>query len=146
MDNETVNILLVEDSAGDAELTREALANGRISHHLDVVCDGEEAIQFLNKKGKYSNANKPDLILLDLNMPRKDGFEVLSEIKDNPNLNTIPVVILTTSNSEQDFYRCFELKASAFFIKPVDLYSFFEVINSIEDFWFTKAKSPTLPK
>jgi two-component system, chemotaxis family, response regulator Rcp1 len=137
-----VNILLVEDSPGDVELTCEALSLGKIDFNLRVVYDGEEALIFLNKQGKYCNAQTPDLILLDLNMPRKDGLEVLKEIRASEQLKSIPVIILTTSNSELDIFKCYDNHANAYFVKPVDLNEFFDVIRTIEEFWFNVATLP----
>lgn len=142
--DKTVNILLVEDSPGDVELTREALSNGSFKHQLDVVFDGEEALFFLNKKGKYGNAKTPDLILLDLNMPRKDGLEVLKEIRSSALLKSIPVIILTTSNSELDIFKCYDNYANSYFVKPVDLNEFFDTVRAIEDFWFNIATLPII--
>ena len=142
--DKTINILLVEDSPGDVELTREALSNGRTPHQLWVTCDGEEALHFLNKQGKYSDCKTPDLILLDLNMPRKDGMEVLNEIRNSERLKSIPVIILTTSNSELDVFKSYDHYANAYFVKPVDLHEFFEVIRAIEDFWFNIASLPVI--
>jgi len=139
-----INILLVEDSPGDVELTREALSHGNIIHQLDVACDGEEALSFLNKQGKYCNAQTPDLILLDLNMPRKDGLEVLKEIRTHQKLKSIPVIILTTSNSELDIFKCYDNYANAYFVKPVDLNEFFDTVAAIEDFWFNIATLPII--
>ena len=142
--DKTINILLVEDSPGDVELTREALSHGRFSHSLDVVSDGEEALIFLNKQGKYFNAQTPDLILLDLNMPRKDGLEVLKEISSSASLKTIPVIILTTSNSELDIFKCYDNGANSYFVKPVDLNEFFDTVRAIENFWFNIATLPDI--
>jgi len=142
--DKTINILLVEDSPGDVELTREALRNGSLKHQLDFVCDGEEALFFLNKQGKYSDCKTPDLILLDLNMPRKDGLEVLKEIRSSSLLKAIPVIILTTSNSDLDILKCFNNFANAYFVKPVDLNEFFDTVKAIEDFWFNIASLPII--
>ncbi|MBF0182410.1 MAG: response regulator [Magnetococcales bacterium] len=139
-----VELLLVEDSPGDVELTREALAESHIVNRLSVVEDGEQAIDFLERRGPYSNATRPDLILLDLNLPRKDGREVLRHIKlsPDPDISTIPVVILTTSRAEEDVLRTYELHANCYITKPVDVNQFFAVIKSIEDFWLTVVKLP----
>ncbi len=130
-----VEILLVEDSPSDTDLTIEALKEAKLRNHLSVVEDGIEAMEFLRREGKYANAPRPDLILLDLNLPRKDGREVLAEIKEDPDLKVIPVVVLTTSRAEQDVLRSYELQANCYITKPVDFEQFLEVIRSIEAFW-----------
>ncbi|CAN5418160.1 response regulator [soil metagenome] len=138
-----VEILLIEDSPGDIRLTQEALKEGRIFNNLHIVYDGEEALDFLMKRNQYAvDTPTPDLILLDLNIPRKSGFEVLEEIKNHSLLRIIPVVILTTSQSEKDILKSYELHVNCFVSKPVDFDSFFNVIRSIEDFWFTIVKLP----
>ena len=129
-------VLLVEDNAGDARLTREALKEGRILNNLSVVPDGVEAMEFLRKRGRYLNSPRPDLILLDLNLPRKNGREVLEEIKNDPALRRIPVMVLTTSNAEQDLTSAYNLHANCYITKPVDLDQFMTVVRSIEHFWF----------
>jgi CheY-like chemotaxis protein len=130
-----VEILLVEDNPGDVRLTMEALKEGRILHHLTVVKDGVEALAFLRHEEPYSNAITPHLILLDLNLPKKDGREVLAEIKTDEKLKRIPVVILTSSQAEQDVWKSYNLHANCYITKPVDLDQFISVIKSIEDFW-----------
>jgi len=137
-----VEILLVEDNPGDIRLTREALKDCKMRNTLYVVEDGEEALSFLYKRGKYTNAPQPDLILLDLNLPKKDGKEVLSEIKENPGLKRIPVVILTTSKAEEDILKTYDLHANCYITKPVDFDQFISVVQKIEDFWFTIVKLP----
>lgn len=137
-----IDILLVEDNPGDVRLTEEALKQGKVLNRLHVVYDGVEAMEFLHKKGRYKDAPRPDLILLDLNLPRKDGREVLKEIKLDESLKVIPVVILTTSKSEEDVAKAYALHANCFITKPVDLFRFFEVIKSVEEFWFTVVKLP----
>ncbi|MBF0440257.1 MAG: response regulator [Magnetococcales bacterium] len=137
-----VEILLVEDSPGDVELTKEALADSRIVNRLYVVEDGEQAIEFLERRGRYTDAIRPDLVLLDLNLPRKDGREVLQFIKSSDELASIPVVILTTSRAEEDILKSYELHANCYITKPVDIFQFFKVIKSIEDFWLTVVKLP----
>jgi len=132
-----IEILLVEDSDGDVRLTREALKEGRVANHVSVARDGVEALAFLRREPGYEDASRPDLILLDLNLPRKDGREVLAEIKTDPELRRIPVVILTTSKAEQDVFRAYDAHANCFINKPVDLDQFLNVIRSIEDFWLT---------
>jgi chemotaxis family two-component system response regulator Rcp1 len=137
-----VEILLVEDSPGDVRLTLEAFTEGRVLNHLSSVSDGVEAMEFLKRRGKYTGAARPDLILLDLNLPRKDGREVLAEIKNDPDLRRIPVVILTTSKAEQDIVESYNLHANCFITKPVDLDQFIGVVKSIEDFWFSIVRLP----
>jgi len=137
-----VNILLVEDNPGDVRLIKESLENDKFSHHLYVVGDGEEAMDFLHQKGKYSEAPYPDLVLLDLNLPRKDGREVLAEIKKDPKLKKIPIVVLTTSDAEQDILVTYESHANCYITKPVNLEQFIKVVRSIEDFWFMIVKLP----
>jgi two-component system, chemotaxis family, response regulator Rcp1 len=135
-------ILLVEDSPGDVRLTREALKDAKMHINLHVASDGIEAMAFLNREGEYAGVPRPDLILLDLNLPRKDGREVLEEIKENPLLKSIPVVILTTSASEEDVLRSYRLHANCYISKPVDLDGFLKVIRSIDSFWLSIVKLP----
>ena len=137
-----VEILLVEDNAGDVRLTIEALKDAKVLNKLSVAQDGVEALAYLHKEGKYEAAPRPDLILLDLNLPKKDGREVLAEIKNDENLKRIPVVVLTTSQAEQDIIRTYNLHANCFITKPVDLDQFLTVVKSIEDFWLTLVKLP----
>jgi two-component system, chemotaxis family, response regulator Rcp1 len=137
-----IEILLVEDSAGDVRLTVEAFKEGKVMNNLSVVRDGVEALAFLRRQGPYANAPRPDLVLLDLNLPKKDGRDVLSEIKAEEDLKTIPVVILTTSKAEEDIVRTYDLHANCFITKPVDLEQFIGVVKSIKDFWFTIVKLP----
>ncbi len=137
-----VDILLVEDSKADVRLTREALKDGKLKINLDVVYDGEEALAFLKKQGKYKDVLKPDLILLDLNLPKKEGKEVLREIKIDEDLKRIPVVILTVSKDEEDILKTYDLGANCFITKPVGLEQFIKVVKSIENFWFMIAKLP----
>jgi CheY-like chemotaxis protein len=137
-----VEILLVEDNPGDVRLTIEGLKEGKVNNNLYVVEDGVEAMAFLRREGKYAEAVRPDLILLDLNLPKKDGREVLTEIKADENLRFIPVVVLTTSEAEQDILRAYSLHANCYITKPVDLEQFIAVVTSIEDFWFTIVKLP----
>jgi two-component system, chemotaxis family, response regulator Rcp1 len=139
-------ILLVEDSPGDVRLTREALKDAKMHINLHVASDGIEAMAFLNREGEYSDVPRPDLILLDLNLPRKDGRQVLEEIKANPTLMTIPVVILTTSASEEDVLRSYRLHANCYISKPVDLDGFLKIIKSIDNFWLTVVKLPHEPR
>ena len=135
-------ILLVEDNAGDVLLTREALKGSKIANNLHVVRDGEEAMEFLYRRGKYAASLQPDLILLDLNLPRKDGREVLDEIKTDDNLKKIPVVILTTSKSEEDILKSYNLHANCYITKPLDLDKFVSVVHAIEDFWLAVVRLP----
>ncbi len=137
-----VEILLVEDSPGDVRLTREALKEGKILNNLNVMGDGVEALAFLRKQGPYANATRPDLVLLDLNLPKKDGREVLAEIKNDPDLKRIPVVILTTSSAEKDVLKSYDLHANCYVTKPVDFDQFITVVKSVEDFWLTVVKLP----
>ncbi len=137
-----VEILLIEDSPGDIRLTQEALKESKISNNLHIVMDGEEAMDFLKKKGKFSESPRPDLILLGLNLPKKDGREVLAEIKEDKDLRRIPVVILTISEAEEDILKTYNLYANCYITKPVDLNQFLKVILSIENFWFTIVKLP----
>jgi CheY-like chemotaxis protein len=135
-------ILLVEDNPGDARLTRETWKESKLLNHLSVVADGVEAMAFLRREGKYVNAAHPDLILLDLNLPKKDGREVLAEIKADEQLRRIPVVVLTTSNAEQDILKTYELHANCYITKPVDLEQFSAVVKALTEFWFTIVKLP----
>ena len=137
-----IEILLVEDNPGDVRLTKEALKDCKMRNTVYVVEDGEEALSFLYKEGKYADAPHPDLILLDLNLPKKNGKEVLSEIKENPKLKRIPVVILTTSKAEEDILKTYDLHANCYITKPVDFDQFISVVRRIEDFWFTIVKLP----
>jgi two-component system, chemotaxis family, response regulator Rcp1 len=140
---EAIEILLVEDSPGDIRLTQEVLREGRVLNHLNVVHDGVEAMLFLNRQRNYANAPRPDLILLDLNLPRQDGREVLAAIKLDQQLRRIPVVVLTTSQAEEDILRAYDLHANCYITKPIDLDQFIRVIQSIEDFWLTTVKLPS---
>lgn len=137
-----VNILLVEDNPGDVRLTREALKEGKIINSLHVATDGVEALQFLRHEGKFARSPHPDIILLDLNLPKMDGREVLAKIKSDPNLRRIPVVILTTSKAEEDIIKTYDLHANCYITKPVDLEQFLTVVRSVEEFWFTIVKLP----
>ncbi len=137
-----IEVLLVEDNPGDAQLTRIALEDSKISIHLNVVEDGVEAMAFLRKQEKYAKAAHPDIILLDLNLPRKDGREVLAEIKGDENLKRIPVVVLTTSQAEEDILKAYNLCANCYITKPVDFDQFVKIVQSIENFWFAIVKLP----
>jgi chemotaxis family two-component system response regulator Rcp1 len=137
-----VQILLVEDSKSDAVLTAETLSESRIVNQLHIVRDGAAAMDFLYQVGKYQNAPRPDLILLDLNLPKKNGREVLAEIKTDPHLKTIPVVVLTTSDYEGDILKSYELHANCYITKPVELSQFINMMKTLEHFWFTIVKLP----
>ncbi|QLE54699.1 response regulator [Nostoc sp. TCL26-01] len=137
-----IEVLLVEDNPGDAQLTRIALEDSKISVNLNVVEDGVEAMAFLRKQEKYVSVPHPDIILLDLNLPRKDGREVLAEIKTDDYLKRIPVVVLTTSQAEEDILRAYNLAANCYITKPVDFDQFVKIVQSIENFWFAIVKLP----
>jgi two-component system, chemotaxis family, response regulator Rcp1 len=137
-----INILLVEDNEPDVVLTREAFKEAKISNALYVVEDGVEALAFLRRQGKHADAPRPDLILLDLNLPRKDGRAVLQEIKSDPALASIPVVILTTSNDEKDVVRAYTSHANCYIVKPIDFLQFLSVVRTIEGFWLTVVRLP----
>ncbi|MHC5537682.1 response regulator [Singulisphaera rosea] len=139
---EPVEILLVEDNIGDVRLTQEVLKEAKVMNRLSVVRDGVEAMAFLRREDAHAEASRPDLILLDLNLPRKDGREVLQEIKSDPALRRIPVVVLTTSEAEEDILRSYDLHANCYISKPVELGRFIDVVRSIEDFWLTIVKLP----
>ncbi len=137
-----IEILLVEDNPGDVELVREALSEGKINNQLHVASDGVEAMEYLKREGSHAAAACPDLVLLDLNLPRKNGREVLQEIKSDPQLKLVPVVVLTSSKAEEDILRSYNLHANCYVTKPVDLDQFLHVVKSIEDFWLTVVKLP----
>ena len=137
-----IEILLVEDNPGDVRLTQETLKDTKVRNNMHVVMDGIDAVAFLRRGGKYADVPRPDLILLDLNLPKKDGREVLAEIKADSDLKSIPVVVLTTSKAEQDIFRAYDLHANCYITKPVNLDQFIEVVKCIEDFWFTIVKLP----
>jgi len=137
-----VEILLAEDNPGDVMLTRKALEQGKLANNLHVTTDGVDALEFLRQDGEYEDAPRPDLILLDLNMPRKDGQEVLEELRADDELRRIPVVVLTSSESEEDIVRSYELNANAYLTKPVDFDGFVEIVNRLENFWFQVVKFP----
>jgi two-component system response regulator len=138
-----IDILVVEDNSGDARLIKEVLNEHKIFNSLFIVNDGVEAMNFLLKKGKYKDSSKPDLIILDLNLPKKDGREVLAEIKENDDLKRIPVVIMTISQAEADILKSYNLHANCYVTKPIDLNQFIKVIKSIEEFWFSIVKLPS---
>ncbi len=137
-----IEILLVEDSPGDVDLAREALESTKVHNRLHVVGDGEEAIAFLRQKGKYRDAPRPGLILLDLNLPKKDGRQVLAEIKGDADLKRIPVVVLTISKEEEDVLKSYNLHANCYVTKPIDFAQFLKVIKTIEEFWLTIVRLP----
>ena len=138
-----IEILLVEDNPGDARLTLEVFKEAKVLNNLNVAIDGVDALEFLRKQGKYQNAPRPDIILLDLNLPKKDGREVLAEIKADEELKRIPVVVLTTSKAEEDILRTYSLHANCYLTKPVELDAFFELMKSFEQFWLSLVKLPT---
>jgi CheY-like chemotaxis protein len=137
-----ISVLLVEDDPGDVVLIREAFQDNKVHNRLDVVSDGVQALEFLRGEGEYADAPRPDLVLLDLNLPRKDGREVLAEIKEDADLRTIPVVVLTTSEAEDDIVRSYDLHANAYVTKPVDFERFIEVVRQIDDFFVSVVKLP----
>ena len=137
-----IEILLVEDNPGDVRLTIEALKEGKVANEINVAANGIEALAFLRREGKYENAPKPDLILLDLNLPKKNGREVLAEIKVDSRLKCIPVVVLTSSQAEKDIVTTYNLHANCYITKPIEFNAFMDVIKSIEDFWLTIVKLP----
>jgi CheY-like chemotaxis protein len=138
-----IEVLLVEDDPGDVVLITEAFEHNKVNNRLHVVADGVEAIQFLRRESPYEDAEEPDLILLDLNLPRKDGREVLAEVKEDPTLRRIPVVVLTTSKAEEDVLRSYDLHANAYVTKPVDFDRFIEVVRQIDEFFVSVVKLPT---
>lgn len=137
-----VRVLLVEDSSAEARLTMEALAEAGVDHELDLVRDGEAAMAFLRNEEAYVNAQRPDMILLDLNLPRKDGRQVLSEVKADPSLASIPVIVITNSQAKEDVDHVYRLRANCYLVKPPDLNEFFSMIQRIVDFWWLTAKLP----
>jgi len=141
-DREPIEILLAEDNPGDVKLTRKALERGDLLNNLHVVNNGIEAMKFLRKEGTYADTPMPDLLLLDLNMPKKDGRQVMQDMDSNPELRRIPVVVLTSSEAEEDVVRSYELSANAYLTKPVDFDGFVDIINRLEDFWFEVVKMP----
>jgi len=138
----SAQLLLVEDNPGDVRLTREAFEEGRIQNELHVVPDGAEALDFLHQRGEYSDAPRPDLVLLDLNLPRTDGETVLEELKADPELRSIPVIVLTSSRTEEDVARSYDLHANAYLTKPVDPDEFIETVRAFEKFWFSVVRLP----
>lgn len=141
-DREPVEILLAEDNPGDVKLTRKALEQGKLVNNLHVVTDGVEAMQYLRGEGEYAGTPRPDLVLLDLNMPRKDGREVLEDIKHDDELKRIPVVVLTSSDAEEDVVESYDLHANAYLTKPVDFDGFMDIVGTLENFWLEVVKLP----
>jgi CheY-like chemotaxis protein len=139
---EPIEILMIDDSLGDVRLTQEALKEARVGNRLSVVHDGEQAMAFLRREDGYADAPRPDLVLLDLNMPRMDGREVLAQIKGDPDLRSIPVVVLTTSEAEADIVKAYDLHANAYITKPVDLEAFLDAVRVVEEFWLTVVRLP----
>jgi len=137
-----IEILLVEDDPGDTLITKEALERSRVTNNLTCVVNGEEALAYLRRDGEYADAVRPDLVLLDLNLPRRDGREVLAEVKGDESLRRIPVVVLTTSQAEEDILRSYDLHANAYVTKPVDFERFVDVVRSIDEFYFTIVRLP----
>jgi len=137
-----VEILLVEDNPGDVDLTIEALEEGRVANHLSVVEDGAEALAFLRREEPYQDAPRPDLVLLDLNLPGVDGFEVLTLVKQDEQLKKIPIIVMTTSDAEHDILKSYNLHANAYVTKPLDVEEFIEVVRALEDFWLTFVRLP----
>ena len=140
MVGETIEVLMIEDDPGDADLTQELLEDAKVMVNVNIVEDGVQAMAYLHQEGSYVQAKRPDIILLDLNLPRKDGREVLHEIKSDPNLKRIPVVVLTTSDADEDILKSYDLGANSFVTKPVGLEQFAIIVKSIENFWFTVVK------
>ncbi len=143
MSHRPIEILLVEDNEGDARLAREALVESKMLNRLHHVEDGREALDFLRREGGFENASRPDLVLLDLNLPRVDGREVLAEMKEDPDLRQIPVVVLTTSDDEEDVLRSYDLHANCYITKPLDLDRFIDVVRCVENFWLSIVKLPS---
>lgn len=140
--NRMIDILMVEDSSSDVRLTKEAFKDAKVLNKMSVVMDGEEALRFLRREGGYADSPRPDLILLDLNLPKKDGREVLKELKADPDLKRIPVVVLTTSDDEKDILRAYDMHVNAYVTKPVNLDQFIRIIEAIDDFWLSVVKLP----
>ena len=140
-----IEILLVDDNPGDVELTRQGLVEGKVSNNLNVVADGVEALRYLRRKGEYGDARRPDLVLLDLNMPRMDGREVLREIRKDENLRSLPVVVLTTSAGDEDVLEAYNLNVNCYISKPVDFERFVHIVRQLNNFWFTIVELPPEP-
>lgn len=142
MAHKTVDVLLVEDNVADADLVREAIEGGKLIINLNVVRDGEEAMEYLRAQGRFKNATRPDLVLLDLNLPKKDGREVLREVKADPDLSSIPIVVLTTSAADEDILHSYKLHANAYIEKPVEFESFIKIVNQLTEFWLSLVVLP----
>ena len=142
MPSHPIEILLVEDNPGDVLLTQEAFSDAKIANNLHIVRDGEEALAYLNRQGDFQGASRPDLILLDLNLPKIDGREVLDNIKSDETLKRIPVVVLTSSEAEQDIIQTYDLHANSYVVKPINMEQFVKVVNAVESFWFSVVKLP----
>lgn len=142
IDNRPIDILLIEDNPGDIRLTREALKDAKVTNVLTVVSDGIEALALLHRNGKHATSARPDLIILDLNLPKKDGWELLAEIKSDDELRIIPVIVLTTSTADADIIKSYDLHANCYITKPVDLEQFIEVVKSVNDFWLSVVRLP----
>ncbi len=142
MTHKIVDVLLVEDNAADADLVREAIEGGKLIINLNVVRDGEEAMAYLKREGSYKNAKRPDLVLLDLNLPKKDGREVLREVKADPVLSLIPIVVLTTSSADADILQSYQLHANAYIAKPVEFETFIKIVNQVTEFWLSLVVLP----
>jgi CheY-like chemotaxis protein len=142
MNHQPIEILLIEDNPADVRLTKEAFKEARVRNNIHVVQDGDSALAFVQQKAPYQDAPRPDLILLDLNLPKKDGREVLAEIKADPKIQLIPVVILTTSDDEEDVLRSYNLNANAYLVKPIDVMRFIKMVQSLSDFWLAFVKLP----
>lgn len=140
--SQAIEILMVEDNPSDVRLTIEAFKDAKVLNNMSVASDGEDALKFLKREGRYKDSPRPDLILLDLNLPRMNGKEVLGEIKRDPDLKRIPVVVLTTSDNEQDVRRAYDLHVNAYVRKPVDLDQFIKIVEAVEDFWLSVVKLP----
>lgn len=143
MDIRLVQILMVEDNEGDVLLTTEALKEAKVANNVSVARDGVEAMEFLRRQGAFASAPRPDLILLDLNLPRRDGRQVLADLKGDPELRNIPVVVLTSSKAEQDIVKMYDLHANCYIVKPVDFQNLMQVVKSIENFWLTVVRLPS---
>lgn len=141
--NKEIEILVIEDNEGDVRLIKEAFKDSRVVNKFSVVGDGEQALDYLNKRGKYESSSRPDLILLDLNLPKMNGFDVLNEVKSNPNIHKIPVIIFSSSTSENDVLRSYDLKANSYVSKPTDFDEFLNVVRTIDEFWFQTVKLPS---
>jgi chemotaxis family two-component system response regulator Rcp1 len=141
--NKEIEVLVIEDNEGDVRLIKEAFKDSRVVNKFSVVGDGEQALDYLNRRGKYELSSRPDLILLDLNLPKMNGFDVLTEVKSNPSIQKIPVIIFSSSTSENDVLRSYDLKANSYVSKPTDFNEFLNVVRTIDEFWFQTVKLPS---